>query len=177
MDCIISFSSRKNGNCDKVAEHLSLKLSNAEVFRFSDFSVHPCGNCSYQCFEKRENCPYFDDMVYKLYDSVVKSRRAYFILPNYCDYPPAGFFIFNERSQCYFQGFPELLEEYENVPKKFIVVSNTNTENFVKALEYHTFNKPDILFLSAKKYGKVSVKGDLMTSKEAVNDLDRFISE
>lgn len=34
---------------------------------------------------------------------------VYFSLPNYCNYPCANFFIFNERSQCYFQRQPKLL--------------------------------------------------------------------
>lgn len=175
MNCIISFSSRKSGSCEKIAAHISSLLPSSDVFSFADFSIHPCGDCGYQCFEKRENCPFFEDMTYKLYDSIVKSKITYFILPNYCDYPPANFFIFNERSQCFFQGQPQLLEQYENIPKKFIVVSNTGRDNFVKALEYHAEN-PRILFLSAKKYGRVSIKGDLTESEEVLGELKMFIN-
>ena len=39
---------------------------------------------------------------------ITDSDLSYFIVPNYCDYPCANFFIFNERSQCFFQHHPEL---------------------------------------------------------------------
>jgi hypothetical protein len=112
-----------------------------------------------------------------LLDEIVHSDLTYFILPNYCDYPCANFFVFNERSQCYFQGRPELLEAYEKVPKRAVVVSNTNEENFRQAMAYHAYEKADILFLPAKQYGKESIKGDLLTSREAVSDIMAFVQK
>lgn len=56
-----------------------------------------------------------------------------------------------------------------------IVVSNTNEDNFRTALAYHSENQPEILFLSAKKYGKVSISGNLLTSEEAAADLENFL--
>ena len=80
------------------------------------------------------------------------------------------------RSQCYFQGRPELLEEYLRVPKRSIVVSNTNEKNFVRALGYQVEKEPEILFLSAKKYGKKSIDGDILTNVKAVEDITEFVS-
>lgn len=100
-----------------------------------------------------------------------KSEMAYFILPNYCDYPNANFFMFNERSNCFFQGQAQLLEQYLNVPKRFIVVSNTGKENFRQAFEQHTNQTPEILFLRPKEYGKNSIDGDLLLS----DDVERII--
>ena len=116
-------------------------------------------------------------MEHRLLDEITLSELTYFILPNYCDYPCANFFIFNERSQCYFQGKPELLDAYEKVPKRAIVVSNTNEENFRQAIAYQAYEKPDILFLSAKKYGKESIKGDLLTNEKAVSDIIAFVQK
>ena len=108
-------------------------------------------------------------------ETITQSEMVYFVLPNYCDYPCANYFIFNERSQCYFQGRPELLDEYLRVPKRSIVVSNTNEENFVRALGYQSEKEPEILFLSAKKYGKKSIDGDLLTNEKALGDIKEFV--
>lgn len=121
--CIVSFSSRKNGNCGQIAAHLQSLYGDAKLYDFADF------------------------------------------------------FIFNERSQCFFQGHPKRVEAYCRIPKKFIVVSNTNEQNFRDILAYHVEDEPDILFLHARKYGKVSIAGDLMTSGEAVAQLEAFAGE
>ena len=102
---------------------------------------------------------------------------AYFVVPNYCDYPCANFFIFNERSQCYFQGHSELLEQYLNVPKKFIVVSNSTSENFRLAFTQHVYDEPEILILSAKRYEKNSISGSLVALDEVRTELEIFANE
>ena len=90
----------------------------------------------------------------EILDAIVQSEMTYFILPNYSDYPCSNYFVFNERSQCYFQGKPKLLDDYLKVPKRSIVVSNTNTENFSKALAYQTEQTPDILFFQQSIMGR-----------------------
>ena len=173
--CVVSFSSRANGNCAQIGRLVCSLLKDAEWFDFSSFNIHPCGECGYECFSENEKCPHAADMEYHILDQITHSDMTYFVLPNYCDYPCANYFIFNERSQCYFQGRPERLDAYEKVPKKVIVVSNTNEENFRQAMACQAYNDPDILFLSAKKYGKVSIRGDLMTNEKAVADIIGFV--
>lgn len=179
--CVLSFSGRSGGNCGRIAarlrEHWSGKTE-VEVYDFSTFRITPCGACGYQCFESREGCPHFGDPEFTLCETVSASDCAYFIVPNYCDYPCANFFIFNERSQCCFQHHPELLEQYLAAPKKFIVVSNTGRDNFTAAFRYHVpeGREPDVLFLSAKQYGKVSIRGDIMDAPEAWEALREFIN-
>ncbi len=175
--CIVSFSSRKNGNCSQIGKLIQSVTEDAEVFDFSKVNLHPCGNCAYQCFSSRDHCPYIDDMEYRLLDAVTHSDLTYFIIPNYCDYPCANYFVFNERSQCYFQGRPELLEKYENVRKRAVVVSNTNEENFIHALAYQSYEKMKILFLSAKKFGKVSINGDLLSDESATRAVLEFVRQ
>ena len=109
-------------------------------------------------------------------EAIMHSEMTYFILPNYCDYPCANYFAFNERSQCFFQGKPELLDAYLKVPKRSIVVSNTNSEHFAEALSYQADREPEILFLSAKKYGKVSIKGDLLTDENVKQAITAFVN-
>lgn len=176
MNCIVSFSSRKSGNCGNIAEFIKNELPNSDVYSFADIQISPCGNCNYECFRRREACPHFDDMEYRLLDTVCRSEAAYFVIPNYCDYPCSNFFIFNERSQCYFQGYPKLLDQYLNVPKKFIVVSNSISNNFRETFTQHSSCEPEILFLSANKFGKSSISGDLLDSDEACLQLKDFIN-
>lgn len=174
---IISFSSRAGGNCQSIARKIRALAPDGSYsfFDFSEFHISGCGGCRLECFQDRMACPYIGDREFEMLDRICSSDLCYFIVPNYCDYPCSNFFIFNERSQCYFQGHPELLTCYEQVPKKFIVVSNTGKEQFQAAFRQHTDREPDILFLSARSYGKVSIAGDLMTSARAVEDLGDFL--
>lgn len=179
--CVISFSGRKNGNCTAIAQLLLETLAGQGEVSYFDCAalrLTPCGQCGYECFQERIRCPYCSDPVFTMYDAVVHSNQSYFIIPNYCDYPCANFFIFNERSQCYFQGRPDLLERYERAPKKFIVVSNTGRDNFTAAFRYHTGDAPpDALFLSARNFDKVSIDGDLMDSRQAREAVLSFIEK
>lgn len=175
MISIVSFSSRKAGNCDKTSNYIASNIPNSTIFSFSEFDIHPCGGCHYECFTSREKCPYFADIEYTLIDTICHSEFAYFIIPNYCDYPCANFFIFNERSQCYFQGHPELLDRYLDIPKKFIVISNTGKEHFGEAFIQHTSSAPEILFIRPKSFGKVSIQGDLLPSEEVSKVLNQFL--
>lgn len=175
---IVNFSGREVGNCQAISQvvgdvHLSDKVY---IYHFSSLTVHPCGKCNYECFGREESCPYQDDAVYEIYKKVTVCDLAYFILPNYCDYPNANYFLFNERSQCFFQHRPELLERYLAVSKKFIVVSNTETDHFIQAFRYQISEneQPNVLFLAAKKYQKKSIVGDIMDSEKAKKDVKEF---
>lgn len=176
-ECIVSFSGRFGGNCSRIANVIRQMKKEATVYDFSNFSITPCGQCKYECFQQRERCPYFDDMEFAICESITNSDLTYFVVPNYCDYPCANFFIFNERSQCYFQNHEDLLDQYLAVRKKFIVISNTGQNNFTTAFCQHILeaSTPDILFLSAKQFGKVSIHGDLTDSEDARDLICRFI--
>lgn len=176
--CLISFSGRPNGNCGRTAGMLRQHYGERSVlYDFSTFTITPCGRCGCECFQARENCPYFNDPEYTVCDAAANSSLACFIVPNYCDYPCANFFAFNERSQCYFQGRPALLEQYLSVKKKFIVISNTGRDNFTAAFRCHIAEdaEPDVLFLSAKRFHKTSIRGDLMDAPEARAAVLRFM--
>lgn len=176
---VISFSPRKNGSCSAIMNELCRfheKGGDVKAFDFSALRINPCGGCNYECFNNAESCPNINDPVYSLYDKITESGLSYFIVPNYCDYPCSAFFAFNERSQCYFQKRYERLEKYLSVPKKFIVVSNTGRDNFTAAFRYQISEErePDVLFLSAKSFGKVSIRGDLMDCDEAKKAVREF---
>ena len=173
--CVVSFSSRKNGNCSKIGKFISTMIPEVKHYDFSDFSLSACGQCNCQCFNDGSNCPFAADKEREILDAITNSAITYFIVPNYCDFPCSNFFVFNERSLCYFQNNEKLLNRYLQVPKKFIVVSNTNKENFKAAFAYHCNDEPEILFLSAKKYGKTSIDGNLLTSEQVIADLKNFM--
>ena len=172
--CILSFSSRKNGNCEQIGTYLQSMMPDAKFYRFSDFSVVPCGNCQYECKEVSGGCVH-QDMEMTLLEAIVESDHTYFIVPNYCDYPCANFFIFNERSLCYFRADPNRLDRYEAVPKKTIVISNTNEVNFVTALQYHGIKEKDILFLSSHAYNKDSMSNDLLDVMQVKEKIWEFV--
>lgn len=177
MNCvIISFSSRKNGNCGKIGNFIQESIEESIHFSFSDFQIQPCGSCEGECFRSREACPHYHDMEKTLVDAICSSDMTYFVLPNHCDFPCANFFIFNERSQCCFQGNPAYLDCYLRIHKKFIVVSNSKSPYFREVFLQHSCGEPDILFISAKKYGKVSISGDILASEQAESTLRNFLS-
>lgn len=149
--CVISFSSRADGNCAAIADCVQETLGAGGLtrFDFSGLSVHGCGACHCECFRQREACPYFADDAFRLNEAAALADRTVFIVPNYCDFPCSNFFLFNERSQCCFNGHAELADRYLAVPKKFIVVSNTGRENFLAAFRDHVLpgTEPDVCFL------------------------------
>jgi len=178
---IINFSGRHNGNCSDIAELIvQSKHAEHETARYdmSALDVTPCGKCGYNCFEDSTCCPYINDDVYRIYSSICSSDLAYYIVPNYCDYPNAYFFIFNERGQCFFRSSPDKLGQYLNTSKKFIVISNTGEENFRNILSDHISENSvlDILFLSAKSFGIDSIGGGLIGSAEAKQILEEYMS-
>ena len=178
--CIISFSGRSDGNCHDMASVIEQTLPgehHVTVIELSDTYVSPCCNCGYNCFYDSE-CPNINDDVVGIYDLICSSKLAFFIVPNYCDYPGALFFIFNERGQCFFRNDPDRLELYLSIEKKFIVVSNTEQENFRKVFSYHVLenSSPDILFLAAKEYSLITIEGGLMRSEQARQAVIDFVN-
>ena len=173
---LIQFSSREAGNCAAIAGCIRQYFTNDMV---SDFTVTrdvvaPCGNCDYECLKNDETCPNLTGHQIKLYNAICNADFVYYIIPNYCGYPCANYFAFNERSVGYFNMDRTLMEKYMSVKKAFIVVSNTEGQNFVNALAQQAEN-PEILYLKSSKYGKRSVTGDLMESQDARHDLLAYL--
>lgn len=179
-NCIVTFSARKGGNCAEIGTYIKeLHPDRAELIAFSELAVAPCGRCAYECFRDNTKCPHIGDSAYGVYETISHSDLAYFIVPNYCDFPCANYFAFNERRLCYFQGHDDRRERYEHVRKKFIVLSNAGRENFRIAFSHHVAEgaEPQILFLSAKSYGKSSIDGDLISSGAAKDDIRNYLLE
>lgn len=173
---ILSFSSRQNGNCAKISHFISNYYRNANVQSFTvdtqNFSA--CGKCDCECLKPGMRCPQLTEKQLEIMDAVCLSELVYFIVPNYCGYPCANYFAYNERSVGYFGMDQEKLERYMNVLKRFVIVSNS--EGFGDAMHQQTNEDPIILYLKSRKYGKRSIAGDLLESEAARTDLSAFLA-
>ena len=137
-------------------------------------SIAPCNGCDYECLTPGKFCPKVTEDYLELMNTVCRSDMVYFVVPNYCGYPCANYFAFNERSVGYFNMDREKMQLYMDVPKRFIVVSNT--EGFEQAMQQQIIGDPEILYLKSGKYGKRSTAGDILDSEAAKADLDAFLS-
>lgn len=165
---VVAFSGRRGGNCDSVGL-LAAGQMQAEFVRFADLKAESCGECAYECL-RGGDCPKKDG-VFALYDAIAAAEECMFVLPNYADFPCANFFIFAERGTGWFGGSKERLQRYMAVPKKAIVISGGEQENFRRIMEYQA-EKTDVLFLSAKEFGQSSLAGRL-TENEAAREMIR----
>lgn len=159
---ILNFSSRLEGNCHRLARVVAEQLPyGAEIVDFRDLEIHTCGRCTYECF-RGSLCPRADDGLPGIYERIAAADKTIWILPNYCGYPCANFFAFNERGCGYFAGREDRLSRFLDVPKQFIVVSNSESDTFREAFRYLTREEPEVLFLSTRRYGcGSSLAGDL----------------
>jgi multimeric flavodoxin WrbA len=178
--CVVNFSGRRDGNCHDIARFIEQSLAaehEITLFEMCDLEVAPCGKCDYECFYEDKTCPYaYDDMA-GIYNTICMSDLSCYILPNYIDYPNAYFFIFNERKQGFFGRRTHLSERYSRIAKKFVVVSNTEEDNFRQILGRHVAENGcgEFLFLAAKDFDKGGVRGGMMESEQAKAQLYKFI--
>lgn len=177
MITILSFSGRPDGNSVRVAGAVAdaLGKENTQIIDFSDVRVEPCNHCHCDCFLPGGSCPVEDDVV-DIYKKIMQSEQVYFVLANYCGYPNAKYFAFNERSSGFFLRNHELLIQYLAIPKKFIVISNSNQEKFTELMQYQVpqDTQPEMLFLSSGKFKVSSFAGNLMEVPEARELVEKF---
>jgi len=174
---LIQFSSRKQGNCaavsDLIAEHYTGEA--VKTFTIDGTVVQACNDCDYECLQPNKNCPNLNDIQRKIMDAICDADLVYYIIPNYCGYPCANYFVFNERSVGYFNMDRALMEKYMSVPKRFIIISNSEGANFENALRQQVADQPEILYLKTSRYQKRSIAGDMMECEEAKADLKAFL--
>lgn len=173
---ILSFSSRADGNCAKISEYVShyYMQTNVRLYIIDSKNFASCSNCNYECLKQGMRCPHLTENQKTIMDAICNSDLVYFIVPNYCGYPCANYFAYNERSVGYFSLDRAKMNRYMDVPKRFIIVSNT--EGFEKAMQQQTNSKPEILYLKSGKYKRQSIAGDLMDSETVRADLDTFLA-
>lgn len=150
---LIQFSSRKEGNCSAIAKHIKnyYAADNVSSFVIDANIAQPCNNCDYECLMPGKECPGLNDALQKIMDTICSSDLAYFIVPNFCGYPCANYFAFNERSVGYFNMNRELMQKYMAVPKRFVIVSNSEGDSFKNAMMQQVDGNPDMLYLKTGK--------------------------
>lgn len=172
---IISFSSRKGGNCEQICDYIQTLIQNCKNYSLSRVHIEPCGKCNYECFNDNRACPHIHDSVYDMLDSICNSKNCIFIIPNYCDYPCANFFVFNERSLCYFQGHPERLQKYMEIQKQVIVISNSDPANIITAMNQHASQEVESLKLRPKEHGARSTDCNLISNELVKQRIADFV--
>lgn len=173
---LIQFSSRQKGNCKAISEVIRefYREDVVQTYIVDACNMSTCSNCDYECLTPGKTCPNLTQEQSQLYTDICNADITYMIVPNYCGYPCANYFAFNERSVGYFNQDRALMGKYMNAKKRFIVVSNTEGANFENALKQQS-KEPEILYLKTGKYGKRSTAGDLMESEDAKADLVTFL--
>lgn len=131
MKFIISFSGRRNGNCDRIARYVA--EADDKIVRFGDLNMHACSDCDYECFNGV--CKYRSDDVYVLYDEMSRCDRVIFVVPMYCGNPSSLYFTFNERCQDYFMHN----DTYESIVEKLYIIGvygkKESSPDFLPCLE------------------------------------------
>lgn len=174
----MQFSSRKEGNCAAIAAQIGNYYAEEQVLSYvvDEKTVQPCNHCNYECLKVEQICQNLSPAQKEIIDAICNADLVYFIVPNYCGFPCANYFAFNERSVGYFNLDRALMQKYMDIPKRFILISNSEDEIFVSAMQQQVDGAPDILYLKSSKYGKKSINGDIMDSEAAKADLNAFLS-
>ena len=154
---IVNLSSRLNGNCSIIAKYMLEVDNNAKIYEFGKMNFSNCGKCDYECF-KMSPCPLKDDLSI-LFKELVEAKEIIFIVPNYCGYPCANYFSFNERRCELFSINRAMLMTYLSIPKRFIIVSNSDINLMKNALIYQQNENMefDYLQIKSRDYGSQSI--------------------
>lgn len=173
---ILNFSGKEHGNCASVAEFICKHCdgTNVRIVRMHDY-FKPCGNCEYECLQFEKRCPVVTEEESAIINAVCDCDLTYYIIPNYCGVPCANYYAFNERSVGCFNGDRAKMQRYKSAKKRFIFISNTETDAFRQVVAQHSNDKDNELYLASGKYGKQSIAGDLLDSDAAKADLGIFL--
>lgn len=172
---ILTFSGRPDGNCANISNVILNYYKQAHVCSFVVNNIPLCGTCHYECLKPGELCPELSAAYKEMMDTICRSSIVYFVVPNYCGFPCASYFAFNERSVGYFNLNRSVMDQYMSVKKRFVIVSNTENQEFVSAMQQQTAEFPEIFYLKTSNYGRKSIAGDLMDSEKAKADLIGFL--
>lgn len=174
MNLIISFSGRKNGNCDDISRFIAGPKDSVVCFR--DLNVHDCSNCEYECF--RGSCKYHQDDVYGLYKSMLVYDKTFFVVPMYCGNPSSLYFKFNERYQDFFMQNKNCDEE---IASRLYIIgvygAREQTPDFIPCFEKWFEGTPfndHVLGIERHKY-RQKMADRILCAKEVRDTLTEFI--
>ncbi|MDD3123705.1 MAG: hypothetical protein PHC62_09375 [Candidatus Izemoplasmatales bacterium] len=191
---IISFSGREQkGNCYEITLYLKKKIMNefidVHTFFLSECEIHNCSHCDYECFTELKKCPYSFDDITKIYNEILKCDMAIFVIPIFSNFPCSNFFIFNERSQCFFSS-QQQYDNYLDVRRKYIIIGNSGFSNAKNIIGYdlkkndNTDNK--FLNICSNLVHELSTKGNLIEyniisdmidlwTKQCIDEISQFV--
>ncbi len=174
MNLIISFSGRKNGNCDQIAEYIASDTDRVVYFR--ELNVHDCSGCGYECF--RSFCRYHEDDAASLYESMLDCERTYFIVPMYCGNPPSLYFKFHERGQDFFMHHESC---YEALASRLFIIGvygdREKTPDFIPCLAQWFDGlecRGHVLGIERHPYGQ-KLEDSILNADGVKAGIDRFI--
>ena len=145
---ILNFSGRNSGNCSAISQYISDHYKNTNVCLYHiDQQFGTCGGCNYECLTPGVVCPNVTAFQKEVMDSVCASDITYYIVPNYCGLPSGNYFAFNERSVGYFNMDRELTKKYQTVTKRFIFISNKESDYFTQAMRQQTNQEVKPLYM------------------------------
>ena len=144
LSLAISFSARKDGNCDNIAAYIS--RTEGKMLAFRDLSFHPCVDCTYECMTVQ--CKYRKDDIYKLFALMEHYEKIFIVVPMYCGNPSALYYIFNERSQDYFMHN----DNYEEIIRKLYFIG----------IYGDVKNNPDYLACFDKWFADSEIQGHVL---------------
>lgn len=177
MVALLNFSPRSDGNCENVCKSILRFYAESNIRSYSIRNIiSPCGACDYECLKSDVHCPSLSREQAEVYEAVCRADLVYFVIPNFCGMPNSLYYAFNERSVGYFNLDKTVMSQYMAVKKRFIIVSNTESNIFTEAMRQQTMGIPEILYMKTGRYGKMSIAGDMMKSQEAQSDLNAFLA-
>ena len=172
---LISFSARKDGNCDEIARHLA-KMEDKIIY-FRDLNANSCSSCDYECFDNC--CKYRNDDIYNLLDGIPNYQKVVFIVPMYCGNPSSLYFILNERCQDYFMHNED---KYENLVKRLFFIGiygdSEKSPDFIPCFEKWfegTRYTNHVLGVERHKYN-LKLKDSILEIDELKTKIEEFIN-
>ena len=172
---LISFSARKDGNCDEIARHLAKEED--KIMYFRDLNIHSCSNCDYECFDSC--CKYRNDDIYNLLDEISNYQKVVFVVPMYCGNPSSLYFILNERCQDYFMHNED---KYENLVKRLFFIGiygdSEKAPDFIPCFEKWfegTKYTNHVLGVERHKYN-LKLKDSILEVDELKTKIEEFIN-
>lgn len=166
MNIIVSFSGRKDGNCDSIAKYISQE--DDLVLFMREISAQPCAGCAYECM--RGECKYRGDGIYALFEKLSLADRIFYVVPMYCGSPAALYFILSERCQDFFMHNES---QYENIVEKLYIIgvygSVQDYPEFLNTFaRQYEFRNPTEHILGLERHKYHQKMGDFLLKEEDV---------
>ena len=177
----ISFSGRRNGNCDRCLSYCLDRLARQNfattAVHLYDHSVYPCGKCGYICFHG-SLCPIQDSMA-GIVGQCSQADVILWALPTYRGHLPAAYYAFSERLEGYVQRGMDIGDIIHRKVQIILIGNRCAGADTALTEALSDFADrpfcPESILLSSRDYHKKSIQGDMIDAEPVRHRLDRFI--